>query len=460
MSDRVLVIEDEAIVRGLIVEVLQDAGFETVEADRAEAGLELLSRNSVSLVISDIVMPGLSGLELLETVRASHPSLPVVLVTGAGTYGNLTQALANGASGIVVKPFAHADLVSAVQAALARARATEEELRERLVAPTVAAALANAIEARDVAMHGHCERLSLLALTIAERLELPFEEHETVRLGAVLHDVGKIGIPDRVLLKPDPLSEEETALIRAHPLIGDRLLEPLDLLDGVRAVVRHHHERWDGTGYPDGLAGEQIPTAARIVGVADAVEAMSANRPYRKALRRDAIVHELIEGRAAQWDPEPVDVALDLIRTGELVFEATGFRLSAAAPAEEPRAMFSVLLVEDDHDHAELVGEVIRRSVDDVRVIHAPDVATARRLLADSAWSLAVLDHNLPDGSGLDLLDGIRRADPDVPILMMTGEGSEQVAVDAFRRGASDYVVKGDNSLQELRTRVRALLSA
>ncbi len=405
-------------------------------------------------------MPGLSGLELLETVRASHPSLPVVLVTGAGTYGNLTQALANGASGIVVKPFAHADLVSAVQAALARARATEDELRERLVAPTVAAALANAIEARDVAMHGHCERLSLLALTIAERLELPADEHETVRLGAVLHDVGKIGIPDRVLLKPDPLSEEETALIRAHPLIGDRLLEPLDLLDGVRAVVRHHHERWDGAGYPDGLAGEQIPTAARIVGVADAVEAMSANRPYRKALRRDAIVRELTEGRATQWDSAPVDVALDLIRTGELVFEATGFRLSAPAPAEEPRAMFSVLLVEDDQDHAELVGEVIRRSVDDVRVIHAPDVATARRLLADSAWSLAVLDHNLPDGSGLDLLDGIRRADPDVPILMMTGEGSEQVAVDAFRRGASDYVVKGDSSLQELRTRVRALLSA
>jgi DNA-binding response OmpR family regulator len=122
--------------------------------------------------------------------------------------------------------------------------------------------------------------------------------------------------------------------------------------------------------------------------------------------------------------------------------------------------MFSVLLVEDDQDHAELVGEVIRRSIDDVRVIHAPDVATARRLLADSAWSLAVLDHNLPDGSGLDLLDGIRRADPDVPILMMTGEGSEQVAVDAFRRGASDYVVKGDSSLQELRTRVKALLSA
>jgi CheY-like chemotaxis protein len=187
---------------------------------------------------------------------------------------------------------------------------------------------------------------------------------------------------------------------------------------------------------------------------------MSADRPYRKALRRETIVHELTEGRGTQWDPAPVDVALDLIRAGELVFEPSGFRLAPAPATEEPQAMFSVLLVEDDHDHAELVGEVIRRSVDDVRVIHAADVATAQRLLADSAWSLAVLDHNLPDGSGLDLLDSIRRSDPDIPILMMTGEGSERVAVDAFRRGASDYVVKGENSLSELRTRVRSLLAA
>jgi putative two-component system response regulator len=459
MSERVLVIEDEAIVRSLIVEVLEDAGFDTVEADRAEAGLEILAKNSVSLVVSDIVMPGLSGLELLQTVRDEHPSLPVVLVTGAGTYGNLTQALAFGASGIVVKPFTHSDLVASVRSALGRARATENELRDRIVTPTVAAALANAIEARDVAMLGHCERLSLLAVVMAERLGLSEEEQETIRLGAILHDVGKIGIPDRVLLKPGRLTDEEMTLVQGHPTIGDRLLEPLAPLAAVRSVVRHHHERWDGTGYPDRLAGEDIPRAARIVAVADSLEAMSARRPYREPLGRDAIVRELTEGRATQWDPAPLDVALDLLRTGELLIEPGGLRMVALPGAAKPDGMLSILVVEDDLDHATLVGEVIRRSVDGARVVHAGDVATAQRLLADSAWSLAILDHHLPDGTGLDLLDSIRLADPSVPILMMTGEGSERIAVEAFRRGASDYVVKGNNSMQELQTRVKALLA-
>ena len=461
MTDRILVIEDEPIVRSLIVEVLEDAGFEVVEADRAENGLTVLSETSVSLVISDIVMPGISGLQLLETVRADHPSLPVVLVTGAGTYGNLTQALASGASGIVVKPFSHADLVRAVHSALGRARASEAEVRDRIVTPTVAAALANAIEARDVAMHGHCERLASLAVAIAVELGLPEPEQETIRLAGLLHDVGKIGIADSILLKLGPLSEEEWVVMRTHPLIGDRLLEPLTALGEVRLGVRHHHERWDGSGYPDALAGEAIPYAARVVAVADAIEAMSANRPYRKALRPAAIVRQLEEGLGGQWDPAPAGVALDLIRTGRLVFGPEGLRLTSHEEAvSTPGGMLSVLLVEDDPDHASLVSRVIKRASDDVRVIHAADMASAVKLLSDCTWSLAVLDHNLPDGSGLELLDQLRSADPDVPVLMMTGEGSERLAVEAFRRGASDYVVKGEDSLKELQTRVQSLLLA
>jgi response regulator RpfG family c-di-GMP phosphodiesterase len=307
MSERVLVIEDEAIVRALIVEVLAEAGFDVVAADRGDAALALLEREEIGIVVSDIVMPGLSGLELLHAVRAVHPSLPVVLVTGAGTYDNLTQALAEGASGIVVKPFSHADLVSAVNGALARAAAAEAELRERLVTPTVAAALADAIEARDVAMHGHCERLADLAVRLAERAGLSQPEIETIRLGALLHDVGKIGIPDRVLLKPGPLTTGERALLQTHPLVGDRLLEPLDMLQHVRAVVRHHHERWDGAGYPDGAAGTDIPLAARIFAVADALDAMTSDRPYRPAQEWDAAGREIVGEARRQFDPDVVD---------------------------------------------------------------------------------------------------------------------------------------------------------
>ena len=227
-------------------------------------------------------MPGLSGLELLEIVRNHRASLPVVLVTGAGTYDTLSQALTRGAAGLVTKPFAHADLQSAVADALERAKRSRDEIRERLLTPTLASALANAIEARDSgpARALRAARHPRRAHRRADRACGP-DEIETVRLGAILHDVGKIGIPDRVLLKPGPLDEEERRIVETHPEIGDKLLEPLDLLAAARPIVRHHHERWDGAGYPDRLAGEEIPLGARIVGVADSIEVMSSRQLYQ-----------------------------------------------------------------------------------------------------------------------------------------------------------------------------------
>jgi len=316
---RILVIDDEDVIRMLVVEILESAGHEVTSAESAEVALTLLEVAEFDLVVSDVIMPGLSGLELLEAVRARRASLPVILVTGAGTYDTLSQALTRGAAGLVTKPFAHSDLQSAVADALERASRSREDLRERLLAPTLASALANAIEARDEYLHGHCERLAALAVRVAELLGLPADEVETIRLGAILHDIGKIGIPDSVLLKPGPLDAGERTVIETHTLIGDHLLEPLDLLASARPIVRHHHERWDGTGYPDGLAGEEIPLGARIVAVADAVEAMSAERVYRKALSIDQIIAELRIERGAAWDPRIVDLALDSITQQELV---------------------------------------------------------------------------------------------------------------------------------------------
>jgi putative two-component system response regulator len=323
----ILVIDDESVVRMLVAEILETVGHEVAVADSAEQALALLDDREFDLVVSDVVMPGLSGLELLETVQSRRASLPVILITGAGTYETLSQALTRGAAGLVTKPFAHAELQSAVAEALERASRSREELRERLLAPTLASALANAIEARDSYLHGHCERLASLAVRIAEELGLDAEEIENLRLGAILHDVGKIGIPDRVLLKPGPLDEEERRIVETHPEIGDKLLEPLDLLAAARPIVRHHHERWDGGGYPDRLAAEEIPLAARIVAVADSVEVMSSRQLYRKPLAPEGIVEELKAQRGRQWDPAVVDVALALIGSGELVLSTEGLRL-------------------------------------------------------------------------------------------------------------------------------------
>jgi cyclic di-GMP phosphodiesterase len=310
---RLLVVEDENIIRELLVEILAEAGYDVVSAPSAEAALELVDED-VSLVLSDISMSGLSGLELLSAVRTRRPSLPVVLMTGAGTYDHLTQALAGGADGLVTKPFSHNALKAAIAAALDRTRRSERELRQRLLTPTLASALANAIEARDGEAAGHCERVARLAVCIAAELRLGHAELEAVRLGAILHDVGKIGIPDRVLLKSDEFGAEELALMRTHPIIGDRLLEPLELLESVRPAVRHHHERWDGQGYPDRFTGPEIPLESRVLGAADALEAMTSARPYKDALTATMAAAEVEASGGTQFDPGVARVVAELLR--------------------------------------------------------------------------------------------------------------------------------------------------
>jgi putative two-component system response regulator len=458
--NRILVIDDEEVIRMLVVEILESAGYDVTSAESAEVALTLLEETDFDLVVSDVIMPGLSGLELLEAVRARRASLPVVLVTGAGTYDTLSQALTRGAAGLVTKPFAHSDLQSAVADALERAARSREELRERLLAPTLASALANAIEARDEYLHGHCERLAGLAVRVAELLRLSPEQVEMVRLGAILHDIGKIGIPDRVLLKPSALDDEERRIVETHPEIGDKLLEPLDLLSGARAIVRHHHERWDGNGYPDRLADTSIPLGARIVAVADSVEVMSSRQLYRQPRTATQIVEELREHRGKQWDPEIVDLVLGLIESGELQLSGDGLHLLEQVPHEISVPGFSVLLVEDDDEHAVLLTEVLERALEGAVVSRTASAAGAAELASGSTWSLAVVDHNLPDDHGMQVLDTLRANDPTMPIVMLTGQGSDEMAIEAFRHGASDYVVMGGGYLEALASRVRGLVSS
>jgi putative two-component system response regulator len=457
---RILVIDDEDVIRMLVMEILETAGYAVTGAESAERALQLLGKTEFDLVVSDVVMPGLSGLELLELVRERYASLPVVLVTGAGTYETLSQALTRGAAGLVTKPFAHADLQAAVADALDRAGRARDDLRERLLAPTLASALANAIEARDSYLHGHCERLASLAVRIAEDLTLSAEEIETVRLGAILHDVGKIGIPDRVLLKPGPLDDEERSIVETHPEIGDKLLEPLDLLAAARPIVRHHHERWDGQGYPDRLSGEAIPLGARIVAVADAVEVMSARQLYRSPLTPDEIIAELRRCSGAQWDARVVDIVLDLIGEERLQWGTDGLRLLDVAPARPETTNVAVLLVEDDDELALRVTEALERAIDGAVVSRASSLAGAAELMTSSSWSLAIVDHHVPGGPGMQILDSLHAHDPSMPIVLLTGLGSEATAIEAFRHGASDYVVKGGSYLDALALRVRGLVAA
>jgi putative two-component system response regulator len=327
----VLIVDDEPAVRQLVAGILTKAGHRVITAASAEEAVRAVEAEDVAVVLTDINMPGsISGLELIDALHARRPSLPIIPVTGSADEANLQEALDRGAAGFITKPFKAAELRQKVGTALNRLLLAEEELRERLLAPTVASVLANAIEVRDDSMEGHTERLAGLALEIGRRRGLSESELEALELGAVLHDVGKIGISDTILMKPGALTAEERRVMEAHPVIGDRMLAPLALLEPVRPIVRHHHERWDGEGYPDGLLGEEIPLLARIVSVADSIEAMSGQRPYRFPLGKEGVTRELQLGRGRQWDPAIVDIALDLIANGQLRFGPHGMSLLTA----------------------------------------------------------------------------------------------------------------------------------
>ena len=461
-AQRILVLDDERVVRELMVEILQAAGYHAFGVERADEALDLLvdDAEGVSLVVSDIFMPGVSGFELIEAVRARRPSLPVVLVTGAGTQGNLSEALARGADGLVTKPFTHAELIATVENVLQRAARSERELRDRVVTPTLAGALANAIEAREASLHGHCERLATVALRIADQLDLPLEDRETIRLGAILHDVGKIGIPDAILLKPGALTADEWAVMRRHTLIGDGLLAPLGLREGVRAVVRHHHERWDGDGYPDGLAGNAIPLPARVIAVADSIEAMAADRPYRRALPLETIAEQLRLGRGTQWDPLVTDAALRLVEAGDLRLLGDGLGVAAEPGLTLGAGARTILLVEDDLAQAAIAREALERAVAGVSVMHAADLATATHLCSVGSWSLVVVEGALPDGSGLDLLDTLRHSSPQPPVVVVGGEDGGSLAAEAQRLGAAGCLTKHTGYLDDLAGRVRSLIEA
>jgi putative two-component system response regulator len=318
---QVLVVDDEPALLILARELLSASGKRVFTATSPDEALALLEDTEVDLVLTDVRMPGhRSGLDLLEELRVLYPAVPVLVVTGDGTGANVSEALDRGAAGFLTKPFGASQLIAKVDQTLRHKSHAEAVIRERLVRPTIATALANAIEVKDAGMQGHVERLTEIALVIGRHLRLNRHDMETLELGAVLHDVGKIGIPDRILLKPSELDPDEREIMKAHAVIGDQMLRHLDL-DEIRPVVRHHHEYWDGSGYPDHLAGHDIPQLARIVGVADSIEAMAAQRPYREPLSALQIRAELSRGRGHQWEPHLIDIALDLISKGEILLD-------------------------------------------------------------------------------------------------------------------------------------------
>ncbi|HEY0995899.1 MAG TPA: HD domain-containing phosphohydrolase [Gemmatimonadaceae bacterium] len=329
-----LVVDDEPRLRQVIAHLMRNDGFRCIEAGNGQEALALLEQTPVPLVLSDVRMPRMDGVDLLKQVRARWPDTAVVMITAVAEVEVAVSCLALGAMDYLTKPFHLEEVRARVGQALERRRLVLEnrDYQERLEEKVAVQArrleelflasvqsLAEALEVKDPYTRGHSIRVSHYSSIIARELALDEEMRRQIELGGHVHDLGKIGVREAVLNKPGALTEEEYEHIMIHPMVGWRILKPL-LGEAPAAlnIVRWHHERMDGRGLPDGLAGDAIPLEARIAAVADSLDAMTSGRSYRPGMTFKSALAELDRNAGSQFDPQVVRAALEAAGRGEL----------------------------------------------------------------------------------------------------------------------------------------------
>ena len=308
----ILVVDDNRQLRETLTEALTTLGYHTVTAASAEAALKVLDLNAPDLILSDIRMGAMTGIDLCARLKQDprFQLTPVILLTALSDRDARVAGLAAGADDFFAKPCDLVELGTRV-AALLRGKLLLDQLER---AENVITALALTIEARDPHTAGHCERLAHYAVALGKALGANEEMLKTLRLGGYLHDLGKIAIPDRILLKPGPLDTVERRTIQTHAVVGADLVQGLRTLDRGRPIIRHHHERWNGSGYPDGLQGPDIPLGARIMGIVDVYDALRSARPHKGPLPHAEAVSILMEETdAGLWDPTITPAFVDVL---------------------------------------------------------------------------------------------------------------------------------------------------
>jgi putative two-component system response regulator len=337
----ILVVDDEPAIRDLLTEGLKESGYDCSAAANGFEALECLDRKRFSLVLSDIDMPTMDGVKLLQAVKEGHPDIEVVMITGVVDVEVALRAMRMGANDYLTKPFNLEEVRLTIEKALEKRRLVLEnreyqknleskvaertvelvlkrreieELYEKLQVSyeTTLEALAAALDTRDTETQGHSVRVSEYTVVIARRMGVADPELTEIRRGALLHDVGKIGIPDAVLRKPGKLTAQEWAEMKKHPEIGYRILSGINFLEKSLPIVIAHQERFDGSGYPRGLKGDEIPLGARIFAVVDTLDAMTSDRPYRSALDYETAREEIVRNSGIQFDPKVVEAFLSI----------------------------------------------------------------------------------------------------------------------------------------------------
>jgi putative two-component system response regulator len=333
MVDRILIIDDEKTISSLIAQRLAKEGYSCMMANNGREALGYFCDYHFSLIISDIRMTEMSGLELLRKVKEVRPNMMFIIMTGYPEIDIVVEAIHLGATDFIIKPIDLELLIFSVKKALDKKSMQEEieahqknleklveekagELRETLIILKETyldsvKALAGAIDAKDPYTRGHSDRVRKMSMRIGMKMGLNEEKLENLAFGALLHDIGKIGIRDKVLQKKEQLSPEEYQYVQQHPLIGVSIVEGIDFFKDKISMIRNHHEHFDGSGYPDGLIGEGIPLEARIIAVPDAFDAMTSVRPHRRAMSPDDVLAEMEKWKGKQFDPQILGIFIN-----------------------------------------------------------------------------------------------------------------------------------------------------
>jgi len=330
---RILIVDDELGPREALRMILRDY-YEVVTADCGKQALDYLDSSEFDLVILDIRMPDINGIELLGEVKKRAPETEVIMITAYASVETATNALRDGALDYLIKPFECSTVKEVVEKGLMR-RSKRSYMQNRLKELEVlnvtlkeeieraynsiqkhyretVRSLVAAIDAKDSYTKGHQERVAFFTKLLGQKLGLPPEEMQLLQQASILHDIGKIGVPEHILRKPSALTPEEFGIIKQHPLIGAEIISPVEFLKDVVPIVLHHHEKFDGTGYPRGLKGREILLCARIIAVADAIDAMLSQRPYAATKTVEEAREQLVLCSGTQFDPEVAEVALQI----------------------------------------------------------------------------------------------------------------------------------------------------
>ena len=467
MNYIILLVDDEKDVLHALERFLKREGYHTISATSGEEGLKKINNKSISMVISDLRMPGMDGIEFLKKVREISPETLRIILSG---HADLKAALRSINVGeifrFITKPWDPEELKEVVLEGLSKLDLTllvknenvnlkkkVTELQQGLSEGfdkiqilygelknnylSTITSLAAAVEAKDPYTRGHSEMVSSFAASIARKMGLPRDTIDGIQVAGILHDIGKIGISEKILLKPGKLTTEEKKVMETHPVLGAKILEPVNFPWETISHVYHHHERYDGKGYPVGLKGKDIPLVARIISVADTYQAMTSNRAYRKALPKSTAVRILKESKGTQLDPEITAVFIDLLETvPDSIFQVPEILMKSPGQKDN-----TILIIDHEDNILSSLNRVLLR--DGLKILSANNSYDGLKIMEQESVSLVILDIGMLEMSGTEFLQKVKELYPDTVCIILTSTADIKSAIEVINKSlAYKYISK------------------